>query len=777
MAKKRLKKYQMGDLFNSNPGITLDNPSLLTTGMGVSLTALPEDNVETNQQLPKTDMPKLPSLNNQPMVAKPITYNKPKDPITINLDEKETSTNDSLFDMKRFAMLNMANSALSSFTSGINERRLKKSAIQNSQFNLPYTSFGSDTNKYGYYRMGGLRPYAQGGFINYYEDAYDVDEDEYDNYNYEEESVADEERLTEEDVEAMQQEEQVKLEEQQRLMQKQQRREKMLKYINSMRDRSRARIMSDDEDGEFPASYGMASIPQDRGKQFSIIKEAADKYGVPASILAGVYGAETGFGKHATMVSSAGAQGPFQFMPGTAAQYGVNPWDFNSAADGAARLLRDNYRTLGSWDKAVAAYNAGPGNIKKGIMPAETKAYVPKVMSYANAFSQQGFRDGGELEQYQRAGVVKQNPPIQYTKDQYNSDPVLRQNIQNYSDSLNLYNTSMNTLPSNAFNFRRYRPSRMSVEVNTINNLSNYSGYVDPFEKDKIKPYKEYDFIEKYEPASYHDGEYIPAQRNVRASGVLYKQPVQPYQLQKNKLPYLKSVPFINNKNTVAPAQKLNIPKMQMQTGRPIYGPGNTIVGYVNDNQQVVPAMSYTGAPNNELNLLDKQLLQNQEAWKKYVLSKDSSYKFAQGGNINKTGYTPGYKSFNNPYNIIPSKDITMENTPFPVLGIDASGYTQMMKPGGNYSFMKAPVLEIPAYKSFMQGGYNEQQPIYNIPSLINGGSLGSISPMSPFPPAARKSNSPKKSSLKQFKRGDVYYVDSATLANLKTANVKYKYI
>lgn len=739
MAKKRLKKYQMGDLFNSNPGITLDNPSLLTTGMGVSLTALPEDNVETNQQLPRMDMPKLPSLNNQPMVAKPITYNKPKDPITINLDEKQPSTNDSLFDMKRFAMLNMANSALSSFTLGINDRRLKKSAIQNSQFNLPYTPLGSDRNKYGYYRMGGLRPYAQGGFINYYEDAYDVDEDEYDNYNYEEESVADEERITEEDVEAMQQEEQAKLEEQQRLMQKQQRRERMLKYINSIRERSRARLLEDDNDEDFPTSYGMASIPQDRGKQFSIIKEAADKYGVPASILAGVYGAETAFGKHPTMVSSAGAQGPFQFMPGTAAQYGVNPWDFNSAADGAARLLRDNYRTLGSWDKAVAAYNAGPGNIKKGIIPAETRAYVPKVMSYANAFSQQGFRDGGELQQYQRAGVVKQNPPITYTQEQYNNDPVLRQNIQSYRDSLNLYNSGedyYNRLKQMSFDTKGIAVSEENLKKARNENYKKY-----PWDKLNM-PNSNDKSGKKFQPVSKYNI-YISDIGNIASNR--YKQPVQPYQLQKNELPYLKSIPFNNNKNTFASPQMLNIP---------------------------TPQIEY--APVWETKVYDTPAYRSE--WKEKVM-KPVNVKFAQGGNINKTGYTPGYKSFNNPYNIIPSTDITMENTPFPVLGIDASGYTQMMKPGGNYSFMKAPVLEIPAYKSFMQGGYNEQQPIYNIPSLINGGSLGSISPMSPFPPAARKSNSPKKSSLKQFKRGDVYYVDSATLANLKTANVKYKYI
>lgn len=56
-----------------------------------------------------------------------------------------------------------------------------------------------------------------------------------------------------------------------------------------------------------------------------------------------------------------------------------------SAADGAARYLRDLHTKFGSWDKAVAAYNAGPGNIAKGIYPAETRAYVPKVKAAQQA--------------------------------------------------------------------------------------------------------------------------------------------------------------------------------------------------------------------------------------------------------------------------------------------------------------------------------------------------------------------------------------------------------
>lgn len=127
--------------------------------------------------------------------------------------------------------------------------------------------------------------------------------------------------------------------------------------------------------------------------EISVIKGVASKHGVPANILAGVYGAETNYGNN-VRPSSAGAQGYFQFMPGTAKELGVNPMDFNSSADGAARYLSQLHKQFGSWDKAIAAYNAGPGNVQKGRYPAETQAYVPKVLNNAQRLSNR-FELGG----------------------------------------------------------------------------------------------------------------------------------------------------------------------------------------------------------------------------------------------------------------------------------------------------------------------------------------------------------------------------------------------
>ena len=72
-----------------------------------------------------------------------------------------------------------------------------------------------------------------------------------------------------------------------------------------------------------------------------------------------------------------------------------------------------------------------------------------------------------------------------------------------------------------------------------------------------------------------------------------------------------------------------------------------------------------------------------------------------QNGGYSTTGYKADSPDRNNPYNIIPSGRITMQNVPHPVLGIDNLGNRQMMKPGGEYQFQGDQVFEVPV----MQGG------------------------------------------------------------------------
>lgn len=88
-------------------------------------------------------------------------------------------------------------------------------------------------------------------------------------------------------------------------------------------------------------------------------------------------------GGSATARSPAGAMGLMQLMPGTAAGLGVNPNDPKDNVRGGVKYLLQQLKTFGNdIPKALAAYNAGPGNVQKygGIPPfAETQDYVRNI--------------------------------------------------------------------------------------------------------------------------------------------------------------------------------------------------------------------------------------------------------------------------------------------------------------------------------------------------------------------------------------------------------------
>jgi hypothetical protein len=113
------------------------------------------------------------------------------------------------------------------------------------------------------------------------------------------------------------------------------------------------------------------------------LRSSAAKWGVPAAVLAAQLMAESGFNPHA--VSPAGAQGIAQFMPGTAASYGLrNPFDPVAAIDAQAHLMSQLLHQFGSIPLALAAYNAGPGAVQAchcSTPYAETAAYVARIMA------------------------------------------------------------------------------------------------------------------------------------------------------------------------------------------------------------------------------------------------------------------------------------------------------------------------------------------------------------------------------------------------------------
>lgn len=124
------------------------------------------------------------------------------------------------------------------------------------------------------------------------------------------------------------------------------------------------------------------------GKYENIIKDAAQKYNLPERLISSVIKHESSF-KNNT-VSHAGAQGLMQLMPGTAKFLGVtNSFDPAQNINGGAKYLRQMLNQFnGNMELAIAAYNAGPGNVKKygGIPPfKETQNYVKRVLNTFNS--------------------------------------------------------------------------------------------------------------------------------------------------------------------------------------------------------------------------------------------------------------------------------------------------------------------------------------------------------------------------------------------------------
>lgn len=111
------------------------------------------------------------------------------------------------------------------------------------------------------------------------------------------------------------------------------------------------------------------------------IDAAARRAGLDPRLLASVVWAESTFVPDA--VSSAGAIGLAQLMPGTAAGLGVDPWDPEANLEGGATYLAMQIDRFGTVDLGLAAYNAGPGRvIETGGAPSYTHDYIDRVRGY-----------------------------------------------------------------------------------------------------------------------------------------------------------------------------------------------------------------------------------------------------------------------------------------------------------------------------------------------------------------------------------------------------------
>ena len=136
----------------------------------------------------------------------------------------------------------------------------------------------------------------------------------------------------------------------------------------------------------------------------------ADMFDIPKSLARAVIKQESGWNPKAK--SKVGAMGMMQLMPGTAKGLGVtDAWDPAQNIWGGMKYLSTQFKQFGSWDLALAAYNAGPGNVSKhkGIPPfKETQGYVKNIM----AMSGMNFKSGSYPITFDLSSSVNQRKYI-----------------------------------------------------------------------------------------------------------------------------------------------------------------------------------------------------------------------------------------------------------------------------------------------------------------------------------------------------------------------------
>ncbi|HKO56618.1 MAG TPA: transglycosylase SLT domain-containing protein [Thermoanaerobaculia bacterium] len=157
-----------------------------------------------------------------------------------------------------------------------------------------------------------------------------------------------------------------------------------------------------------------------------------------------------------TLTSRAGAHGIWQFMSETAREYGLRvDWWVDERADperstrAAARYLKDLYRQFDDWPLTLAAYNAGPGRIRRALadsgastfwelseqaaIPKETRGYVPTfyaALVIASDPQTYGFRLGDDQGDIDAKRVEIDGPvSLRYLAEVANVDEELLQEL------------------------------------------------------------------------------------------------------------------------------------------------------------------------------------------------------------------------------------------------------------------------------------------------------------------------------------------------------------
>ena len=135
----------------------------------------------------------------------------------------------------------------------------------------------------------------------------------------------------------------------------------------------------------FIGSLDKANAAQSPQEVQKAIVETAKKMGVDPFVALSIAKLESNFNQNKKNPS--GAVGLFQLMPDTARRLGVNPHVQNDNIKGGIMYYQMMYKKYGSMDLALAAYNAGPGNVAKykGVPPfKETKAFIARIKNEYN---------------------------------------------------------------------------------------------------------------------------------------------------------------------------------------------------------------------------------------------------------------------------------------------------------------------------------------------------------------------------------------------------------
>jgi len=130
-----------------------------------------------------------------------------------------------------------------------------------------------------------------------------------------------------------------------------------------------------------PSGFLARAAETRRAAYYGMMSAVACEHGIPTGLFDAMIIRESGYNPVA--VSSANAFGLAQLMPGTAAGLGVNRFDPFQNMRGGARYLRQQLDKFGQVQLALAAYNAGPGRVRNGLVPriAETQAYVTNIIA------------------------------------------------------------------------------------------------------------------------------------------------------------------------------------------------------------------------------------------------------------------------------------------------------------------------------------------------------------------------------------------------------------